>query len=114
MNAYHLTGGRIVLHEVQKEVATYKDQILMFYLENVKDLGDHLMVAFASSPSSHALFFKCEWSAHTIGFGGEFSSTFEVTTVEMEFWYLNYIIGDPKHKKTIMAMYEHFKGLPKT
>jgi hypothetical protein len=54
-----------------------------------------------------------EWSAHTTGFGGGFNSTFEVTIVEMEFWYLNYITWDPKHKKTIMAVYEHFKGLSK-
>jgi hypothetical protein len=24
-----------------------------------------------------------------------------------------YIIGDPKYAKVVMAMYEHFKGLPK-
>jgi hypothetical protein len=30
LNAYHLSGGGIVVHGVQKEVATYKDQILMF------------------------------------------------------------------------------------
>jgi hypothetical protein len=45
---------------VQKEMATYKDQILMFYLDNAKDLGNHLMVAFTSSPS-HVPFFKCDF-----------------------------------------------------
>jgi hypothetical protein len=30
LSAYHLSGGRIVVHGVQKEVATYKGQILMF------------------------------------------------------------------------------------
>jgi hypothetical protein len=40
-----------------------------------------------------------EWSAHTTGFGGGFNSTFEVTTVQMKFWYISYIIGDPKQKK---------------
>jgi hypothetical protein len=54
-----------------------------------------------------------EQSAHTIGFGGGFNSTFEVTTVRMEFWYFDYITGDPKYTKAAMAMYEHFKGLMK-
>jgi hypothetical protein len=30
LNAYHLSGGGILVHGVQKEVATYKGQILMF------------------------------------------------------------------------------------
>jgi hypothetical protein len=37
-----------------------------------------------------------EWSPHTTSFGGGFNSTFEVTTVQMEFWYFSYIIRDPK------------------
>jgi hypothetical protein len=34
--------------------------------------------------------------------------------MQMEFWYLNYITGDPKYTKATMAMYEHFKGVIKT
>ncbi len=30
LSAYHLSGGGILVHGVQKEMATYKDQILMF------------------------------------------------------------------------------------
>jgi hypothetical protein len=61
LSAYYLRGGRIVMHGVQKEVATYKDQILMFYLDDAKDLGDSLMVAFTSNPS-HVPFFRCDFS----------------------------------------------------
>ncbi len=57
LNAYHLSGGRIIVCGVQKDVAAYKDQILMFYQDDAKDLGDCLMVAFTSSPS-HVLFFQ--------------------------------------------------------
>jgi hypothetical protein len=60
LNAYHLSGGRILVCGVQKDVATYKDQILMFYLDDAKDLGDCLMVAFTSSPS-HVLFFRYDF-----------------------------------------------------
>jgi len=55
-----------------------------------------------------------EHNAHIAGFGGGFSSTFEITIAQMEFWYLRDIIGDPKYIKAIMAVYEHFMGLPKT
>jgi mannosyl-oligosaccharide alpha-1,2-mannosidase len=61
LSAYHSSGGRIVVHGVQKEMATYKDQILMFYLDDAKDLRDRLMVAFTSSPS-HVPFFRCDFS----------------------------------------------------
>jgi hypothetical protein len=57
LSAYHLSGGRIIVCGVQKEVATYEDRILMFYLDDAKDFGDCLMVAFTSSPS-HVLYFQ--------------------------------------------------------
>ncbi len=73
------------------------------------------MVAFTSSPSlvpfSNVII--QEWNVYTTSFGGGFSSTFEVTIVEMEFWYLSYIIGDPTYTKATMVVYEHFKGIPK-
>ncbi len=57
LSAYHLSGGRIIMCGVQKEVATYKDRILMFYLDDAKDFGNRLMVAFTSSPS-HVPYFQ--------------------------------------------------------
>jgi hypothetical protein len=57
LSAYHLSGGRIIVCGVQKEVATYKDRILMFSLDDAKDFGDRLMVAFTSSPP-HVLYFQ--------------------------------------------------------
>jgi len=61
LSAYDLSGGRIVVCGVQKEVATYKDQILMFYLDDGKDFGDRLMVAFEElevlGVENHRLYF---------------------------------------------------------
>ncbi len=54
----------------------------------------HLQVVHPMSFFSDKIF--QEWSAHTISFGGGFSSTFEATIVQMEFWYFSYITGDPK------------------
>ncbi len=70
----------------------------------------HLQVVHPMSLFLNVIF--QEWSAQTASFGGGFNSTFEVTTVQMEFWYFSYITKDPKQKKVAMAVYEHFKGLP--
>jgi mannosyl-oligosaccharide alpha-1,2-mannosidase len=113
LSAYHLSGGenemvrewgsRSVLHGPKPTV----------YLERAKDLADRLMSAFTSSPT--AIPFSDvvlrERSAHPAPDG--LSSTSEVTSVQLEFWYLSKISGDPKYGKAAMKVLEHFKTLPK-
>lgn len=113
LSAYHLSGGenemvrewgsRSVLHGPKPTV----------YLERAKDLADRLLSAFTSSPT--AIPFSDvvlrERSAHPAPDG--LSSTSEVTSVQLEFWYLSKISGDPKYGKAAMKVLEHFKTLPK-
>jgi mannosyl-oligosaccharide alpha-1,2-mannosidase len=115
LSAYHLSGGWNSGAWGAKGSGHPQGPNPNVYLDNAKDLGNHLMVAFTSSPSlipfSNVII--QEWSVYTTSFGGGFSSTFEVTIVQMEFWYLSYIIGDPMYTKATMVVYEHFKGIPK-
>lgn len=116
LSAYHLSGGGNSGAWGAKGSNHLQGPNPNVYLDNAKDLGDRLMAAFTSSPSPVPFsdVILQERSAHTAGFGGGFSSTSEVTTVQMEFWYLSYITGDPKYAKAAMDVYEHFRGLPKT
>jgi hypothetical protein len=116
LSAYHLSGGGNSGAWGAKGSSHLQGPNPNVYLDNAKDLGDRLMAAFTSSPSPVPFsdVILQERSAHTAGFGGGFSSTSEVTTVQMEFWYLSYITGDPKYAKAAMDVYEHFRGLPKT
>ncbi len=116
LSAYHLSGGGNSGAWGAKGSSHLQGPNPNVYLDNARDLGDRLMAAFTSSPSPVPFsdVILQERSAHTAGFGGGFSSTSEVTTVQMEFWYLSYITGDPKYAKAAMDVYEHFRGLPKT
>lgn len=85
------------------------------YLHCAKDLGDRLLSAFTSSksPVPYSDVVLSERSAHAANFGGD-ASTAEATSVQLEFSYLSQLTGDFKYEKAAMAVYEHFKGLPKT
>ena len=86
------------------------------YLNCAKDLGDCLLSAFTSSGSPIPYFdvFLSEKTTKTASsFGGDATTT-EATFVQLEFTYLSLVTGDPKYEKAAMAIYEHFKGLPKT
>lgn len=81
------------------------------FLDKAIDLGDRLMVAFDTAsgvPLSDVNLGKRTakgpaWSA--------FSSTSEVTTIQLEFTYLSYLSGDPKYKaaadKVMKVVEEH-------
>lgn len=107
LSAYHLSEGRYGAN------ASTKGPKPAVYLENARSLADRLLVAFTSSPSpipfsdvvlhSH--------SAHPAPDG--LSSTAEVSTVQLEFNYLSYLIGDPKYSLESMKVLEHIKTLPK-
>ncbi|KAL3684934.1 hypothetical protein R1sor_002956 [Riccia sorocarpa] len=109
LSAFSLLGG-------EKESALKFGVNPKVFLERAIDLGDRLHSAFSMSPS--AVPFSDvnlrEKRAHAAGFDGGASSTAEVTTLQMEFWYLSHISGDPKYGKSAMRVYEHVKGLPKT
>ncbi|OAE34945.1 hypothetical protein AXG93_593s1010 [Marchantia polymorpha subsp. ruderalis] len=108
LSAYNLLGG-------EKETAPKYGTNPKVFLERAIDLGDRLHSAFSMSPSDIPFsdVNLREKSAHAAGFDGGASSTAEAATVQMEFWYLSHVSGDPKYGKSAMRVFEHMKGLPK-
>nr|ATB19467.1 putative MNS3 [Juniperus phoenicea] len=83
------------------------------YLERAQDLADRLMVAFTSSPTPipYSDVILRERSAHPAPDG--LSSTSEVSSLQLEFWYLSKLSGNPKYGDAAMHVLEHLKILPK-
>jgi len=118
LSAYHLSGGDGGGGNSWggQGRAQFQGPKPSIYLECAKDLGDRLISAFTSSPSPVPFsdVVLREKSAHAAGFSGGDSSTAEATTVQLEFSFLSQVTGDPKYERESMAIYKHFKGLPKT
>ncbi|CAL5346310.1 unnamed protein product [Camellia sinensis] len=107
LSAYHLSGaeqGKNLIHKGPK---------LIVYLENARNLADHLLLAFNSSltviPFSDVVLH--DRTAHPAPDG--MSSTSEVSTLQLEFNYLSSLTGDPKYSIESMKVLEHLKTLPK-
>ncbi|KAH9311862.1 hypothetical protein KI387_026897, partial [Taxus chinensis] len=83
------------------------------YLERAQDLADRLMSAFTSSPTAVPFsdVILRERSAHPAPDG--LSSTSEVSSLQLEFWHLSKLSGDPKYGNAAMHVLEHLKTLPK-
>ncbi|PSR98688.1 Mannosyl-oligosaccharide 1,2-alpha-mannosidase [Actinidia chinensis var. chinensis] len=107
LSAYHLSGGE------QGKNLIHKGPNPTVYLTNARNLADHLLVAFTSSPT--AIPFSDvvlhDRSAHAAPDG--LSSTSEVSTLQLELNYLSSVTGDPKYSKVSMKVLEHMKTLPK-
>lgn len=111
LSAYHLRGG--TEGSTHTHTAGPDPEV---YLRCAKDLGDRLLTAFTSSksPVPYSDVFLREKTARPAGnFDGD-ASTAEATSVQLEFSYLSHVTGDPKYETAAMAVYEHFRGLPKT
>ncbi|THG01154.1 hypothetical protein TEA_015867 [Camellia sinensis var. sinensis] len=107
LSAYHLSGaeqGKNLIHKGPKPIV---------YLENARNLADHLLIAFNSSltviPFSDVVLH--DRTAHPAPDG--MSSTSEVSTLQLEFNYLSSLTGDPKYSIESMKVLEHLKTLPK-
>ncbi|XP_057463323.1 mannosyl-oligosaccharide 1,2-alpha-mannosidase MNS3-like [Actinidia eriantha] len=107
LSAYHLSGGE------QGKNLIHKGPKPTVYLTNARNLADHLLAAFTSSPT--AIPFSDvvlrDRSAHAAPDG--LSSTSEVSTLQLELNYLSSVTGDPKYSKVSMKVLEHMKTLPK-
>ncbi|XP_075482237.1 LOW QUALITY PROTEIN: mannosyl-oligosaccharide 1,2-alpha-mannosidase MNS3 [Primulina tabacum] len=107
LSAYHLSGGE------HGDNASTKGPEPRVYLENARNLADHLLVAFTSSPS--AIPFSDvvlrDRSSHAAPDG--LSSTAEVSTLQLEFNYLSSLTGNPNYTLESMKVLEHMKTLPK-
>nr|GMD86600.1 mannosyl-oligosaccharide 1,2-alpha-mannosidase MNS3 [Ipomoea batatas] len=107
LSAYHLSGGEQggnVLHKGPKP---------NIYLENARNLADHLLPAFTSSPSDIPFsdVVLHDRSAHPAPDG--LSSTAEVASLQLEFNYLSSLTGDPKYGLEAMKVLQHIRTLPK-
>uniref|UniRef100_A0A5B7A9F7 alpha-1,2-Mannosidase n=1 Tax=Davidia involucrata TaxID=16924 RepID=A0A5B7A9F7_DAVIN len=107
LSAYHLSGGD------QGKNTIHKGPKPIVYLENARNLADHLLTAFTSSPTAIPFsdVILHERSAHPAPDG--LSSTSEVSTLQLEFNYLSSLTGDPKYSSESMKVLEHLKTLPK-
>ncbi|CAH9119270.1 unnamed protein product [Cuscuta europaea] len=107
LSAYHLSGGE------KGGDPLYKGPKSDIYLENARNLADHLLIAFTSSPSDIPFsdVVLHERSAHAAPDG--LSSTAEVASLQLEFNYLSFLTGDPKYSVEAMKVLEHIKTLPK-
>ncbi|KAL7202572.1 hypothetical protein ACSBR1_034106 [Camellia fascicularis] len=107
LSAYHLSGaeqGKNLIHKGPKPIV---------YLENARNLADHLLIAFNSSPTviPFSDVVLHDRTAHPAPDG--MSSTSEVSTLQLEFNYLSSLTGDPKYSIESMKVLEHLKTLPK-
>ncbi|CAM8890744.1 unnamed protein product [Rhodiola kirilowii] len=93
--------------------STFKGPKPDVYLEYAKNLADHLMYAFTSSPTPipYSDVVLRDRSAHPAPDG--MSSTSEVSTLQLEFNYLSTVCGDPKYSMESMKVLEHLRTLPK-
>ncbi|CAM8890755.1 unnamed protein product [Rhodiola kirilowii] len=107
LSAYHLSGGGKAM------TSTFKGPKPDVYLEYAKNLADHLMYAFTSSPTPipYSDVVLRDRSAHPAPDG--MSSTSEVSTLQLEFNYLSTVCGDPKYSMESMKVLEHLRTLPK-
>uniref|UniRef100_A0A7N0RFA8 alpha-1,2-Mannosidase n=1 Tax=Kalanchoe fedtschenkoi TaxID=63787 RepID=A0A7N0RFA8_KALFE len=107
LSAYHLSGGG------QAMASTFKGPKPNVYLECAKNLADHLMNAFTSSPTPipYSDVVLRDRTAHPAPDG--LSSTSEVSTLQLEFNYLSTVCGDPKYSTAAMRVLEHLRTLPK-
>lgn len=113
LSAYHLRGGGGSTNSWGAHTVGPDPEV---YLHCARDLGDRLLSAFtySKSPVPYSDVFLRERTAHPAGTSDGAASTAEATSVQLEFSYLSHVTGDPKYEKAAMAVYEHFKGLPKT
>ncbi|KAI4295428.1 hypothetical protein L6164_035487 [Bauhinia variegata] len=107
LSAYSLSGGEKGMN------ITHQGPKPTVYLESAKNLADHLLSAFTSSPTPIPFsdVVLHDSSAHPAPNG--LSSTSEVSTLQLEFNYLSTVSGDPKYSVVAMKVLDHMKTLPK-
>ncbi|WOL02100.1 mannosyl-oligosaccharide 1,2-alpha-mannosidase MNS3 [Canna indica] len=113
LSAYHLSEGDKGNISDSGIPMTLKGVKPELFVEIAKDLADRLLSAFTSSPTPIPFsdVILHDRSAHPAPDG--FSSTSEVSTLQLEFNYLSKISGDPKYGSEAMKVLEHFRTLPK-
>eukprot|EP00252_Welwitschia_mirabilis_P005235 TRINITY_DN1572_c0_g3_i1.p1 TRINITY_DN1572_c0_g3~~TRINITY_DN1572_c0_g3_i1.p1 ORF type:complete len:649 (-),score=109.82 TRINITY_DN1572_c0_g3_i1:342-2288(-) len=114
LSAYHLSGGENgAINGKAGLRSVFSGPNPSMYLQRAQDLADRLITAFTSSPTAvpFADVILRERSARSSLDG--LSSTSEVTSLQLEFWYLSKVSGDPKYNEAAMKVLEHFKTLPK-
>lgn len=107
LSAYHLSGGG------NGTLPKFKGPEPNVYLDRAKNLADHLMYAFTSSPTPipYSDVVLRDRTAHPAP--GGMSSTSEVSTLQLEFNYLSSVSGDLKYSTEGMKVLEHLRTLPK-
>lgn len=113
LSAYHLGGGEhgtISDSGISVKLKGVKSEV---FLDAAKNLANHLLSAFTSSPTSIPFsdVILHDRSAHAAPDG--LSSTSEVSTLQLEFNYLSKLSGDPSYGLEAMKVLEHLKTLPK-
>nr|ATB19462.1 putative MNS3 [Juniperus drupacea] len=113
LSAYCLSGGENETTGDWGSRTRFDGPNPAIYLERAQDLADRLMVAFTSSPTPipYSDVILRERSAHPAPDG--LSSTSEVSSLQLEFWYLSKLSGNPKYGDAAMHVLEHLKTLPK-
>ncbi|GKV36967.1 hypothetical protein SLEP1_g45048 [Rubroshorea leprosula] len=89
LSAYHLSSGDQGMNITHKALKGPKPIV---YLDIARNLADHLLSAFTSSPTTFTDVVLHESSAH-----GRISCTAEVSTLQLEFNYLSTISDDLKY-----------------
>lgn len=108
LSAFHLLGkDSKMASKITTDPIIFKDLAI--------DLADRLYTAFSDSPTAipYSDVVLSARTAHPAYNDGGASSTAEVATLQMEFWYLSQLSGDPKYGEAAMKVFEHIKGLDK-
>lgn len=113
LSAYHLGGGEHGANSDAGISVKLKGEKSKVFLDVAKNLANHLLSAFTSSPTSIPFsdVVLRDRSAHAAPDG--LSSTSEVSTLQLEFNYLSKVSGDPSYGLEAMKVFEHLKTLPK-
>ncbi|KAG0461466.1 hypothetical protein HPP92_021763 [Vanilla planifolia] len=113
LSAYHLSGNERGAMNTSGVYVNLKGLNRDVFLETAKNLANHLLFAFTSSPTAipfSDVVLK-ENSAHPAPDG--LSSTAEVSSLQLEFNYLSKLSNDPRYGLKAMKVLEHIKALPK-
>eukprot|EP00252_Welwitschia_mirabilis_P005232 TRINITY_DN1572_c0_g2_i1.p1 TRINITY_DN1572_c0_g2~~TRINITY_DN1572_c0_g2_i1.p1 ORF type:complete len:639 (-),score=131.96 TRINITY_DN1572_c0_g2_i1:197-2077(-) len=114
LSAYHLSGGENgTINGMKQPQSILSGPNSLVYLQRAKDIADRLISAFTSSPTAvpFADVILHDRSARPAPDG--LSSTAEVTSLQLEFWYLSKVSGDSKYNEMAMKVLEHFNTLSK-
>ncbi|KAK8970280.1 Mannosyl-oligosaccharide 1,2-alpha-mannosidase MNS3 [Platanthera guangdongensis] len=113
LSAYHLGGGghgNISDSGISVNLRGLKSEV---FLGTAKNLANHLLSAFTSSPTSIPFSDVILNTGSAYPAPGGLSSTSEVSTLQLEFNYLSKLSGDPRYGMEAMKVLEHLKTLPK-